>query len=207
MSRFSWFNATSLTLGFAFLYLPMVILIVYSFNEGRNVTIWAGFSTKWYGELVRNEQFLDAAWVTLRVAIFSSTLATVLGTMAADVLVRGGAGGLAPQNARAGRHEPLACAPLVQFGNLCKAFDLLRRGRVELHGQHHKMTGRALASGGAADKLTILFGISRGYPAAAGIRIHWVLRPNGVPKVVSWRRGSVNGSGERTFPNIAREFL
>ena len=90
MSRFSWFNATSLTLGFAFLYLPMVILIVYSFNEGRNVTIWAGFSTKWYGELLRNEQFLDAAWVTLRVAIFSSTIATVLGTMAAYVLVRGG---------------------------------------------------------------------------------------------------------------------
>ncbi|MDJ0824843.1 MAG: ABC transporter permease [Rhodobacter sp.] len=90
MRRFSWFNATSLTLGFAFLYLPMVILIVYSFNGGRLVTVWSGFSTKWYGELFRNEAFLDAAWVTLRVAVFSSTIATALGTMAAYVLVRGG---------------------------------------------------------------------------------------------------------------------
>ena len=90
MKRFSWFNATSLTLGFAFLYLPMIILVVYSFNEFRLVTVWAGFSTKWYGELFRNEEFLDAAWVTLKVAFFSSTLATVLGTMAAYVLVRAG---------------------------------------------------------------------------------------------------------------------
>lgn len=89
MNRLSWFNVTSLTLGFAFLYLPMVILVIYSFNESRLVTVWAGFSTKWYGELLRNEAFLDAAWVTLKVAVFSSTLATVLGTMAAYVLVRG----------------------------------------------------------------------------------------------------------------------
>ncbi|ETA53762.2 ABC transporter permease [Ponticoccus alexandrii] len=90
MRRFSWFNTTSLTLGFAFLYLPMVLLVVYSFNASRLVTVWAGFSTKWYGELLRNEEFLDAAWVTLRVAFFSSTLATVLGTMAAYVLIRAG---------------------------------------------------------------------------------------------------------------------
>lgn len=90
MRRFSWFNATSLTLGFAFLYLPMLILIVYSFNESRLVTVWAGFSTKWYGELLQNEAFLDAAWVTIKVAFWSSTIATVLGTMAAYVLVRGG---------------------------------------------------------------------------------------------------------------------
>lgn len=90
MRRFTWFNVTSLTLGFAFLYLPMVILVVYSFNESKLVTVWAGFSTKWYGELLRNEAFLDAAWVTLRVAFFSSTIATVLGTMAAYVMIRGG---------------------------------------------------------------------------------------------------------------------
>jgi len=88
--RFSWFNATSLTLGFAFLYLPMVILVIYSFNASRLVTVWAGFSTKWYGELLRNEAFLKAAWVTLKVALLSSTLATVLGTMAAYALVRAG---------------------------------------------------------------------------------------------------------------------
>ena len=90
MRRFTWFNATSLTLGFAFLYLPMIILVIYSFNESRLVTVWAGFSTKWYGELAQNDAFLDAAWVTIQVAFWSSTIATVLGTMAAYVLVRGG---------------------------------------------------------------------------------------------------------------------
>lgn len=90
MRRFSWFNATSLTLGFAFLYLPMIILIIYSFNSSRLVTVWAGFSTQWYGSLLSNQAFLDAAWVTLKVAIASSTIATILGTMAAYVLVRGG---------------------------------------------------------------------------------------------------------------------
>lgn len=90
MKRFSWFNATALTLGFAFLYLPMLILVIYSFNASKLVTVWAGFSTRWYGELIRNEAFLDAAWVTLRVALVSSTVATVLGTMAAYGLVRGG---------------------------------------------------------------------------------------------------------------------
>ncbi|MFK7875828.1 MAG: ABC transporter permease [Paracoccaceae bacterium] len=90
MTTLSRFNVVSLTLGFAFLYLPMLILVIYSFNDSKLVTVWAGFSTKWYGELMQNEQFLDAAWVTLRVAVISSTIATVLGTMAAYVLVRGG---------------------------------------------------------------------------------------------------------------------
>lgn len=90
MRRLTWFNATSLTLGFSFLYLPMIILIIYSFNESKLVTVWAGFSTKWYGTLLQNEAFLNAAWVTLRVALASSTIATILGTMAALVLVRAG---------------------------------------------------------------------------------------------------------------------
>ena len=90
MNRLSPFNVVSLTLGFVFLYIPMLILVVYSFNASKLVTVWAGFSTQWYGELLRNESFLDAAWVTLRVAVISSTIATVLGTMAAYVLVRGG---------------------------------------------------------------------------------------------------------------------
>ncbi|WP_421703428.1 ABC transporter permease subunit [Aliiroseovarius sp.] len=90
MRRLSWFNTVSLTLGFAFLYIPMLILIVYSFNGGKLVTVWAGFSTKWYGELFRNEAFLDAALNTLKVAVLSSTFATVLGTMAAYTMVRGG---------------------------------------------------------------------------------------------------------------------
>ncbi|KAE9632209.1 ABC transporter permease [Parasedimentitalea maritima] len=90
MNKTSWFNVVSLTLGFAFLYIPMIILIIFSFNESKLVTVWAGFSTKWYGELLHNEAFLNAAWVTIKVAVFSSTIATVLGTMAAYVLVRGG---------------------------------------------------------------------------------------------------------------------
>ncbi len=90
MRRFTAFNLVSLTLGFAFLYIPMLILVVYSFNESKLVTVWAGFSTMWYGELFRNEAFIDAAWVTLKVGLISSTIATVLGTMAAFVLVRAG---------------------------------------------------------------------------------------------------------------------
>ncbi len=90
MMRLSWFNVVSLTLGFAFLYIPMIILVIYSFNAGKLVTVWSGFSTKWYGELIQNEAFLNAAWVTLKVAVISSTFATVLGTMAAYVLVRAG---------------------------------------------------------------------------------------------------------------------
>jgi len=89
-SRFSWFNATSLTFGFAFLYLPIFILIVYSFNASKLVTVWAGFSTKWYAALFHDQAFMDAAVVTLKVAVVSSTLATILGTMAAWVLVRSG---------------------------------------------------------------------------------------------------------------------
>ncbi|WP_163848121.1 ABC transporter permease [Pseudooceanicola aestuarii] len=88
MNRLSWFNTVSLTLGMAFLYLPMVILVVYSFNASKLVTVWAGFSTQWYGELLRNEAFLDAALVTAQVGLISSTIATVLGTMAAYALVR-----------------------------------------------------------------------------------------------------------------------
>ncbi|MBW3242097.1 ABC transporter permease subunit [Epibacterium sp. DP7N7-1] len=90
MKRLSAFNVVSLTLGFAFLYIPMLILILFSFNESKLVTVWAGFSTKWYGELMQNEAMLQAAWVTVKVAVFSSTIATVLGTMAAYVMVRGG---------------------------------------------------------------------------------------------------------------------
>lgn len=90
MRKLTWFNTVSLTLGFAFLYIPMIILIIYSFNESKLVTVWGGFSTKWYGELLRNDAFLQAAWVTIKVAVLSSTIATILGTMAAFVLVRSG---------------------------------------------------------------------------------------------------------------------
>jgi putrescine transport system permease protein len=86
----SWFNVTALTLGFAFLYLPIVLLVIYSFNAGRNVAVWSGWSTRWYVAMLQNQQLLDAAWITLRIALISATVATVLGTMAAIALVRHG---------------------------------------------------------------------------------------------------------------------
>jgi putrescine transport system permease protein len=84
------FNLVALTLGFAFLYIPILILVIYSFNASRLVTVWGGFSTQWYGAMLRNQGLLDAAWVTARVGLLSATVATVLGTLAALALVRHG---------------------------------------------------------------------------------------------------------------------
>lgn len=90
MKRFSAFNLVSLTLGFSFLYLPIVLLIIYSFNAGRSVAVWGGWSTKWYASVFENDQLLDAAWITLQVGAISASVATILGTMAALVLTRHG---------------------------------------------------------------------------------------------------------------------
>jgi putrescine transport system permease protein len=86
----SWsaFNIFCLVIGFAFLYVPIALLVLYSFNASRLVTVWGGFSTHWYGTLFQNRQMLDAAWVTIRVALLSATVATMLGTLAAMALVR-----------------------------------------------------------------------------------------------------------------------
>ncbi len=81
-------NWTVLGLGFAFLYIPVFILMVYSFNESRLATVWSGFSFKWYGELFRDKQMLDAAWVSIKVAFWTASAAVVLGTMAALVMTR-----------------------------------------------------------------------------------------------------------------------
>jgi putrescine transport system permease protein len=84
----SWFNIGAVALGLAFLYLPIVILVIYSFNASRLVTVWAGWSTRWYAELLNDKAMLQSAWVTLRLAFLSATAATVLGTLAAIALVR-----------------------------------------------------------------------------------------------------------------------
>jgi putrescine transport system permease protein len=81
---------TLLAFGYAFLYLPIISLIVYSFNSSRLVTVWGGFSTRWYGELLHNDQILSAAWLSLRIATMNATLSIVLGTLAAITLVRFG---------------------------------------------------------------------------------------------------------------------
>lgn len=90
MNTTSWsrFNIVSVVLGFAFLYLPIVLLVIYSFNESRLVTVWSGFSVKWYVELFKNQGLKDAAWVTLRVGVLSATIATILGTLGALALTR-----------------------------------------------------------------------------------------------------------------------
>ncbi len=86
----SLFNLTSLALGLAFLYLPIAILVIYSFNASRLVTIWGGWSMRWYAELLHDRAMLDAAWVSLRIGLLSASAATILGTFAALALVRMG---------------------------------------------------------------------------------------------------------------------
>jgi putrescine transport system permease protein len=86
----SFTNLTALTLGFAFLYLPIVILVTYSFNASRLVTVWGGWSTRWYAELLNDGALLEAAFISVRIVLLSATAATVLGTLAAVALVRMG---------------------------------------------------------------------------------------------------------------------
>jgi len=79
-----------LAMGFAFLYIPIFSVIVYSFNNSRLVTVWGGFSTRWYGALLTDHRMLEAAWLSLRIAAVSATLAAVLGTFTGLVLARFG---------------------------------------------------------------------------------------------------------------------
>jgi len=90
MQRTSGFNVVSVALGLAFLYLPIVILVIYSFNASRLVTVWGGWSLEWYRQLLRDQAILDAAWMSLRIGALSATAATVLGTFAAVALTRSG---------------------------------------------------------------------------------------------------------------------
>ncbi|MFZ5782456.1 MAG: ABC transporter permease [Pseudomonadota bacterium] len=82
------FAFTVLAFGYAFLYLPIVLVIVYSFNESRLVTVWVGFSTKWWSALFANEAMLSAAWLSLRIALVSATAAAVIGLAAGYALAR-----------------------------------------------------------------------------------------------------------------------
>jgi len=84
----SLFLTSCLAFGFAFLYVPIISLVVFSFNKSKLVTVWAGFSTKWYGELLQNDQILQAAWISVRIALVNATFAVVLGTLAGFTLAR-----------------------------------------------------------------------------------------------------------------------
>jgi len=84
----SLFVIGALIAGYVFLYGPILSLIIYSFNASRLVTVWGGFSTRWYGELLHNEQILSAAWLSVKIATVNATLAVVLGTLAGYGLAR-----------------------------------------------------------------------------------------------------------------------
>jgi len=88
--RRNWFLFSALCFGFAFLYGPIVSLIVYSFNESRLVTVWSGFSFRWYGELFRDPQIINAALLSLRIAAVNATFAVALGTLAGLAIARFG---------------------------------------------------------------------------------------------------------------------
>jgi putrescine transport system permease protein len=90
MQRRSFFVLTMLAFGFAFLYVPILMMIVFSFNAGKLVTVWSGFSVKWYVALLQNEQMLSAAKLSLQIAALSATGAVILGTLAGLVLARFG---------------------------------------------------------------------------------------------------------------------
>jgi putrescine transport system permease protein len=90
MRRLSRFNFVAIVLGMAFLYLPIVILVIYSFNASRLVAVWGGWSTRWYAALAEDAALIEAAWISIRLAFLSACAATVLGTMAAFALVRFG---------------------------------------------------------------------------------------------------------------------
>lgn len=88
MKRRSTFLVTVMCFGFAFFYIPILSMIVYSFNASRLATVWGGFSTKWYVSLLSNQQVLDALVLSLKIAVVSATVATILGTMAGMTLAR-----------------------------------------------------------------------------------------------------------------------
>ena len=87
-NKLSWFLKLSLAAGLLFLYIPLFILVIYSFNDSKLVTVWGGFSTKWYGILMDNDVILNAAWLSIKLAAMSSLAAVVLGTLAAYALAR-----------------------------------------------------------------------------------------------------------------------
>jgi putrescine transport system permease protein len=88
MRRMSFTNLLALALGIAFLYAPIVILVVYSFNASRLVTVWGGWSMRWYAALIEDRAMIDAALASLGIAVVSAAFATALGTMAAVALTR-----------------------------------------------------------------------------------------------------------------------
>lgn len=88
--KVSPFGKVSLTIGFIFLYLPVLVLMVYSFNASRLVTVWGGFSTHWYAELFKDDDIMSSLLLSLQLAVLSSFMSVILGLIAGLALVRFG---------------------------------------------------------------------------------------------------------------------
>lgn len=86
--RLSWFLKGCMGIGYAFLYFPIFVLIIFSFNSSKQITVWQGFSTQWYSSLFQDTVLIRSAFVSLEIALCAATLATLLGTCAAIALVR-----------------------------------------------------------------------------------------------------------------------
>jgi putrescine transport system permease protein len=84
------YRLSALVFGFAFLYVPILLMVAYSFNKSRLATVWTGFSFEWYGKLAQNEQIIGAAWLSLKIAAMNATGAVILGTLAGLGLARFG---------------------------------------------------------------------------------------------------------------------
>ena len=101
------FAVAALGFGYAFLYLPLALVMIYSFNESRLVTVWSGFSTKWWSALLANEAMLSAAWLSIRIAVVSASTAAILGLAAGYALAR------APAFPGRGLFGGMVIAPMV----------------------------------------------------------------------------------------------
>ena len=88
MKQRSYFVTTAMFFGYAFLYVPIAVLVIYSFNDSSIPTVWNGFSLRWYSALFENEQIINAALLSLKIALISATLATFLGTLAGLALTQ-----------------------------------------------------------------------------------------------------------------------
>ena len=154
MRKVSAFNLVALVLGMAFLYLPIAVLVIYSFNASRLVAVWGGWSTRWYAELFNDAPLVESALISLRLALISATVATILGTLAALALVRFGRfrGRLAVRRddlraaGHAGsHHRPVASAALRRRRRRSRLLD--GRDRAHHHGDVLRHRHRAVAAG------------------------------------------------------------
>ena len=112
MRRISLFLTVILILGFAFFYVPILSMMVYSFNGSRLATVWGGFSTKWYVSLLSNDKVIDALVLSLKIALLSATIATILGTMAGITLAQMAAPGAPVPSKNSPFMMMMSCMPV-----------------------------------------------------------------------------------------------